>query len=142
MLKTPFGTVCILADGRRLDCEAEVHVFDKPMTRERPLAGCYRARIRVAGCREIRCVLMGCPVSGMDSSGEDYQAVEFVRERTQLTIGTRTDGPQMEVVPMTDGIVVNVLSDGAEVIFGIAWVEDCDGASDVRTWYAADPTLD
>ena len=29
-----------------------------------------------------------------------------------------------------------------EIVFGIAWATNYDGADDVRTWFAADPTLD
>lgn len=76
----------------------------------------------------------------MGSSGEGYQAVEFVQKRQCLTIGTETDREDRLVWADSDGVTVRLLGDGA-VAFGIAWAENYRGSDDVRTWFAADPTL-
>lgn len=137
---TPFGPVCIVSDGQRVDLQPEPHRFDGPMTREKPLDGC--CRIRVKGGRTVRCFLENSGTRGMDSSGEGYQAVEFTDGCRNLTIGTEADRPDLEVRPGPGGIEVTVLGDAMEVVFGIAWTLRYEGASDVRTWFAADPTLD
>ena len=138
VLKTPLGEVRVLADGKSIDYKAVPHSFDKPMTRKRPLAGCWR--IRVCGAGEVRCILEGC--SGLDSSGEGYQAVEFANGAVQLVIGTETDREDRIVSPGPEGIAVALRENGMEVVFGIAWTADHEGDSDVRAWFAADPTLD
>lgn len=137
MMNTPFGAIRILADGAPAAFSADSHFFDSPMTREWPLAGCYRIRARG---KRIRCVLEGAD-DGMGSSGEGYQAVEFVRESRALTIGTETDREDRMVSAQRDGITVEFPADG-EAVFGIAWAEDHRGSDDARTWFAADPTLD
>lgn len=138
VLKTPLGEVRVLADGKSIDYEAVPHSFDVPMTREWPLAGCWR--IRVSGAGEVRCVLEGC--AGLDSSGEGYQAVEFADGVVRLVIGTETDREDRLVSPGPEGITVVQRENGPVVVFGIAWTEDHEGDSDVRAWFAADPTLD
>lgn len=99
-------------------------------------------RVPANGHRELRCALEGSPAAGMGSSGEGYQAVEFRSGTWKLTIGTEMRCPELEVIPMADGIVVTILGDVPEVVFGVIWVEYFAGDCDVRTWFAADPTLD
>ena len=142
MLTTPFGRIRILADGEPVQCAAVPFVFDRPMTRQRPLAGCYRVRVDAKGHRELRCVLEGCAAAGAASSGEEYHAMEFTEGSRKLTIGTESDRAGRSVVPVPGGICVTLSGDGAPVVFGIAWAEDHQGDPDVRTWFAADPILD
>lgn len=139
-METPFGPIRMLVDGEVISCTAAVHSFDHPLVRERPLAGCYRVRVSGGEGQEISCVLKGA-ADGLGSSGEGYQAAEFFRGNRVLTIGAETDREDRLVRAESDGITLRLLGDG-EVVFGIAWVEDYAGSGDVRTWFAADPTLD
>lgn len=144
MLKTPFGMVRILADGRPVDYEAEPRAFSRPMTQEHPLAGCFRIPVSAEGYSEICCVLKHADfgTEALASSGECYQALEFVNGKRIVTIGAEADHPAFRTSATPDGIAISILEPTAQVVFGIAWADDYGGATDVRTWFAADPTYD
>ena len=137
MILTPLGPIRLLADGAPVDYEAE-----PAATRQPNLAGCLRIRTGGAVLKELRCVLENETLTAQPSSGEGYQAVEFADGKRVLTIGAETDHPVYSTMPGPDGITVTLNGFGGPVTFGIAWAEDYAGNSDVRTWLAADPTLD
>lgn len=137
MILTPLGPIRLLADGVPVEYEAE-----PAATRQPNLAGCLRIRTDGAGVKELRCVLENKTLTPQSSSGEGCQAVEFADGKRILTIGTETYHPVYSTIPGPDGITVALNGSGGSVTFGIAWAEDYAGDSDVRTWLAADPTLD
>ena len=135
MLRTPLGDLRILVNGESVPFTPEVHPTAWPV------AGCYRVRLRGRKGQELSCSLENAGLAGMGSSGEGYQAMDFIRGSQSLTIGTETDREDRLVWTAPDGITLRLLKDG-EVVFGIAWAEDHRGGDDVRTWFAADSTLD
>ena len=70
------------------------------------------------------------------------RSAEFIKDNTILTIGMEDENPAFESVRIGTGLQYNLLQPVDKVVFGIAWATDYEGADDVRTWYAADPTLD
>lgn len=144
MLETPLGKLLILADNQPVVYEAEPYIFDRPPVLNQPIAGCFRIRVSAE-----RYTAMCCMVETNDpnmyfssSSGEGYLAAEFESGRIILTIGAEDEHPSLtpEVIP--GGIVCTIRKPVQQLVFGVAWTDDYQGTSDVRTWYAADPTLD
>ena len=43
--------------------------------------------------------------------------------------------------PTDFGLQYNLLRSVDKVVFGVSWATDYEGASDCRTWFAADPTI-
>lgn len=142
MLTTPLGKIKIYADGNCVCYKAVEHNFRQPPCKDRPVAGCYRIEISCRGISTVSCVLEPLDtVHISDSSGEKYAAIEFVKNQTILTIGTEDDNPAFEVLLKEYGLQYILLQSMDKVVFGLAWATDYEGIEDVRTWYAADPTL-
>ena len=51
------------------------------------------------------------------------------------------ENPAFESVRTEYGLQYNLLRSVGKVVFGVAWATDYEGASDCRTWFAADPTI-
>ena len=58
-----------------------------------------------------------------------------------VTIGMEDDNSAFESLRTPNGLLYNIRQPIDKVTFGIAWATDYEGPYDVRTWYAADPTL-
>lgn len=144
MLETPFGKLRILADGRSAAYEAVPHHFDRPPVLDAPIAGCFRIAVPAERAAVICCVVETADpdIRFEGSSGEGYLAAECARNDLILTIGMEDDHPSFTPEVIRNGIRCTVHEPLSCVIFGVAWADDYQGASDVRTWYAADPTLD
>lgn len=143
MLATPLGQIRIYADGVCIDGRAAEYVFDRPPCKDKPVAGCYRIQVDAGGRNAISCVAeLVVPVRNTGASGENYMDAEFIRGDTILTIGAEDGNPAFESVRLESGVEYRLLQPMDTVVFGIAWATDYQGASDCRTWYAADPTLD
>lgn len=143
MLTTPLGQIKVYADDVTLDYEAVSHSFDRGPVKGHPIAGCYRIHIPVESYRTIRCEIELTDVSIRDTgaSGERYMDAEFISGATILTIGAEDENPAFETVRTEHGMEYRILRAVTEVVFGVAWTTDYAGNSDVRTWFAADPTL-
>ena len=143
MLFTPLGSIKIFTDDILLDYKAAIHSCDRAPVKGHPIAGCYRIRIPAEGYRLIRCEvdLKDSAIRNTGSSGERYADAEFIHGTTILTIGAEDENPAFETVRTTHGMEYCINGTVAEVEFGIAWATDYEGASDCRTWFAADPTL-
>lgn len=144
MLITPLGNICIYVDSIPLDFKAGEYLFDRPPCRDHPIAGCYRIEVDARGVSTISCdvELINPSLKNTGDSGQDYLNAEFIQGNTVLIIGIEDDNPAFESIRTRYGLQCNVLQPQDKVIFGIAWATDYSGADDVRTWYAADPTLD
>ena len=144
VIATPFGTIRVYADDKNLDYMPEEYVFDRPPAKGRPVAGCFRVRVPVGEYRSIRCEVgwNGTAIRNTGASGECYADAEFIAGSTILTIGAEDENPAFDTVRTECGMEYRIRSSVAEVVFGIAWATDYEGASDCRTWYTADPTLD
>ena len=142
MLMTPLGEIKIYIDGICVDFEATEYAFDRSPCKDKPVAGCYR--IEVNAQRRIR---IDCTVELLDtiwntgSSGERYLDAEFIKGSTILTIGMEDENPAFESVRLENGLQYKLLQPIDKVVFGIAWATDYAGTDDVRTWFAADPTI-
>lgn len=75
------------------------------------------------------------------SSGERYLCSEFVEGATMLAIGAEDENPAFETNRVKNGMEYHINGKADEVVFGIAWAIDYEGADDVRVWFAADPTV-
>ncbi len=143
MLQTPFGKINILADGVAIPYEETPFDYSKPPVKDKPLAGCYRIHIPVKEYRSVQCVLElkqeEVTVSG--SSGERYLCREFEDDATMLAIGAEDENPAFETGRVQTGMEYRVNDSIDEVVFGVAWATDYEGPSDVRVWFAADPTV-
>ena len=138
-LQTPFGEIVVLADGQPL-------AYTAIPKQDEQVSACYRVRIPTENYVEIACVLLpdGKSVLGDASSGEGYLCMEFICHSTELTIGMAVDessAPRFSSNPLECGLSYGDLKDIDALTFGIAWVEDHTD-NEIRTWYAADPTLD
>lgn len=144
MLFTPFGPIMVFVDDVMVDYEAVKHIFNRPPVKNHPIAGCYRIHVPTAGSRLIRCEvkLNDASIGNTGASGERYMDAEFISDTTILTIGAEDDSPAFETMQTEYGMEYRIHEAVDEVVFGIAWATDYEGASDCRTWYAADPTLD
>lgn len=144
MLFTPFGPIKVFVDGTELDYGATLFTYDRPPVKVHPIAGCYRIHAPVGEHRSIRCEveLSDTSIVNTGASGERYMDAEFISDSLILTIGAEDENPAFETVRTEFGMEYRILSSISEVVFGIAWVTDYEGASDCRTWYAADPILD
>ena len=78
-------------------------------------------------------------VSG--SSGERYLCREFYDGSVMLAIGAEDENPEFEAKCVSNGMAYHISGKAEEVVFGIAWATDYEGAEDVRVWFAADPTV-
>lgn len=144
MLKTPSGTINVYVDGVPVDFEASEYLFKRHPCKDKPLAGCYRIEMDARGHSTISCVveLSDPSLRNTGDSGQDYLNTEFISGSTILTIGMEDDNPAFESIRTRYGLQCNILQPIGKVVIGIAWATDYEGTEDVRTWYAADPTLD
>lgn len=144
MLTTPLGKILVYADGVCIDYTAVEYDFHRPPCQDRPVAGCYRIEIGAQGRKEIACVAepVDPDIGNTGDSGQDYLNSEFIMGSTILTIGMEDENPAFESIRTERGLQYNLLQPVDRVVFGIAWATDYEGTYDVRTWYAADPTLD
>ena len=144
MITTPFGPIKIYADDVVLDYEAMTRAYHQGPAKDHPIAGCFRIRVPGGVRRSIRCEVDfdGAPVRNTGSSGQCYADAEFISGTTILTIGAEDENPTFETVRTEHGMEYRIRGSVDEVVFGIAWATDYEGINDVRTWYAADPTLD
>lgn len=138
-LQTPFGEIVIWADGKPLTYKAVPK-------QNRYASECYRIFVPSEGYTEISCVLMArdAHLLGEHSSGEGYLCIEFIRDSKKLTIGMAVDEaalPKYKSKVIENGLSYGDITHIELLTFGIAWVYD-HTENDVRTWYAADPTLD
>lgn len=142
-ITTPFGPINVFADDVALAYTAIVHTFDRPPVKEHPIAGCFRIRVPVGSHRSIRCEvgLENTSIPNTGGSGEDYADAEFIFDTTILTIGAEDENPAFDTIRTKHGMEYRIHGCASEVVFGIAWTTDYEGASDCRTWFAADPTL-
>ncbi len=142
MLTTPLGKIKVYADGICIDYNATEYDFNRPPCKDKPVAGCYRIDINAQGRNAISCVVeLIEPIPNTGASGEKYIDAEFIKDDTILTIGMEDENPAYESVRMEYGLQYNLLQSVDKVVFGIAWATDYEGIYDVRTWYAADPTI-
>ena len=143
MLITPLGKIKIYVDGIPADYQAIEYAFDRPPCKEQPVAGCYRIEVSVQGRRNISCVaeLECSEIPNTGGSGESYLNAEFVKDNLILTIGMEDDNPAFTSVRTEYGLECYLLKPMESIKFGIAWATDYEGSYDVRTWYAADPTI-
>ena len=144
MLKIPLGTIDVYVDGVPVDFEASEYLFDRPPCKEKPVAGCYRIEVDARGRSTVSCAieLYDPSLQNTGDSGQDYLNAEFIIGNTILTIGMEDDNPAFESIRTRYGLQCSILQPIGKVVFGIAWATDYEGTEDVRTWYAADPTLD
>ena len=143
MLITPLGTIKIYADSVCIDYKATEYDFNRHPCKDKPVVGCYRIEIDTHSRNDIACVVeLTEPIPNTGASGENYIDAEFIKNDTILTIGMEDENPAFESVRIGTGLQYNLLQPVDKVVFGIAWATDYEGADDVRTWYAADPTLD
>ena len=89
----------------------------------------------------IHCVLEleneSVDVSG--SSGERYLCREFYDGLVMLAIGAEDENPEFEAKRVQNGMEYHINGKVDEVVFGIAWAIDYEGADDVRVWFVANP---
>ena len=145
MLCTPFGPLRVTVDGVPAAYTAEPHVYPHPPVLGHPLAGCWRIRIPAKGAKYIRLELLPDDetLRGSGTSGEDFLGVEFERGELQMTLGAWDDDADARYETTCDayGVQMALLGQLDSVVFGVAWADDF-APSDVRTWYAADPSMD
>lgn len=143
MLETPFGKINILVDGAAIQYEARPFEYIKPPVKDKPIAGCYRIYIPVENCSCIQYMLdlEDTKVGVSGSSGERYLCREFIYDTTMLAIGIEDENPSFESLRIENGMEYCIKHSVEEVVFGIAWATDYEGANDVRVWFAADPTV-
>ena len=143
ILTTPLGNIKVYVDGICVDYKANEYSFNRHPCKERPVVGCYRIEIDTHGRSDIAYVAeLTEDISNTGSSGENYIDAEFIKDNIILTIGMEDENPAYESVSIENGLRYHLIKPVNKVVFGIAWATDYDGADDVRTWYAADPTLD
>ena len=143
MLSTPFGNIKVFADDTEIEYEVEWFEYIKPPVKDKPLAGCYRIYIPVINYCSIRCVLEleNESIDESGSSGERYLCREFYDGSVMLAIGAEDENPEFEAKRVKNGMAYQINGKAGEVVFGIAWAIDYEGAEDVRVWFAADPTV-
>lgn len=143
MLKTPFGMIKICVDGVYTDYEAVAIDFTRPPCDKKPIAACYRIEIYAKNCGSIACILepVDADIINTGDSGEDYLNAEFIKDKSILTIGIEDDNSAFESVRLPLGLQYNLNFPIDKVVFGIAWATDYERDGDVRTWFAADPTI-
>ena len=143
MLITPIGKIKVYVDGACVDYKATEYSLNRHPCKDRTVTGCYRIEIDTHGRSDITCVVeLTEPIPNTGSSGERYIDAEFIKDNTILTIGMEDENPFYESVRIKNGLQYKMLQPVDAVVFGIAWATDYEGINDVRTWSAADPTLD
>lgn len=142
MLTTPLGKIKVYADGVCIDYKATEYDFNRPPCKDKPVAGCYRIEIDTHDRKDLACVVeLTEPIPNTGASGEKYIDAEFIKDDTILTIGMEDENPVFESIRIENGLQYKLLQPVDKIVFGIAWATDYKGANDVRTWYAADPTI-
>lgn len=143
VITTPFGPIRVYVDDKNLDYMPEEYVFDRPPVKGHPVAGCFRVRVPVGEYRSIRCEveLNDTTIRNAGASGECYADAEFIAGSNILTIGAEDENMAFDTIRTERGMEYRIRGLVDEVVFGIAWAADYEGASDCRMWYAADPTL-
>ena len=143
VLLTPFGKINILVDDVAIQYEARTFDYFKPPVKDKPIEGCYRIHIPVENSSCIQCMLdledTQVDISG--SSGERYLCREFQKGTTMLAIGIEDENSSFDSERVENGMQYRINDRIDEVIIGIAWATDYEGADDVRVWFAADPTV-
>ena len=145
MLFTPFEPLRVTVDGVPTALTAEPFSYPRPPVLGRPLAGCWRIKIPAKGAKRIRLELIPDDetLRGSVASGQDFLGVEFERGALQMTLGAWDDDTDTRYETICDafGVQMELLGQLDSVVFGVAWADDY-APSDVRTWYAADPSMD
>lgn len=144
MIITPLGPIKVYVDDIALAYAAVAHTVDRSPVKDHPIAGCYRICVPAGAHRSIRCEieLDDTSIRNTGGSGEGYADAEFIFGTKILTIGAEDENSAFETVRTECGMECRIHGSVTEVVFRIAWATDYEGASDCRTWYAADPTLD
>ena len=142
MLSTPLGNIIISADGKPLDYRAIPFSLNRPPVSEHPITGCFRIHVTAKDFCTISCILdhNNPAIQNSGDSGEKYLNAEFIFENFILHIGREDENAAFESVRLPNGLEYRLLSQVDEVVFGIAWTDDYH-KYDVRTWFAADPTI-
>lgn len=143
MLQTPFGIIRVFADDGPIAFDALHFDYVKPPVKDHPVAGCYRIHIPTGKCRSIRCVLdtKRTDLVTDGSSGERYVCKDFIAGSAILTIGAEDENPAFDTIRLENGMEYRIKVMPSEVSFGVAWALDYEGSDDMRTWFAADPTV-
>ena len=143
MLLTTLGVIRILADGLCIEYDAKECCFDRSPVSEKPIVGCYRISVDAKKYRSVSCLLefTGDAIPNSGSSGECYMTAEFIKEDVILTIGIEDENAAFASHRLPNGVRYDIIGECEKLHFGVAWATDYEGADDVRTWYAADPTM-
>ena len=142
MLVTPFGKIIIICDGKEVSYNAQKHKFEN-RNFTTLVEDCYRIG-NLCATKSIICIVdhLDTSIKNTGGSGEKYLDSEFVKDQCILTIGVEDEYPSYDVERLYNGLKINILKPVDDFTFGIAWVNDYAGKDDIRTWLAADPTLD
>ncbi len=120
--------------------------YDHPCCKDKPISACYRIYGSVYDKSEVKCVIeTNQNPEYYAESGEEYVCSTLIKDKVMLTLGTRDtaydEKIQYKVKHIDNGLIFTELTKKAKICIGVAWVNDTF-EMDVRTWYAADPTLD
>lgn len=142
MLLTPFGEIVIICDGKEVFYDAKQHKYNN-RSLTTPVDTCYRIS-DLSAKESIICLVKNLDksIKNTGGSGENYLDSEFINDNCILTIGVQDEHPSYDVGRLYNGLKINILKPVDDITFGIAWVNDYTGKDDIRTWLAADPTLD
>ena len=145
-INTPLGKLNIYVDGNLINYLPIKIRYEHPSCKDKPIAACYRIYGNISKECQVKCVIETTEdVEYSPESGEEYICTTLTKDNIMLTIGTKDPSYgeiKNYIVKHTEnGLVFTDFSGKNEIIIGVAWVNDTD-EWDVRTWYAADPTLD
>jgi hypothetical protein len=157
-LKTPLGSIKIYNDDTEIEYNA-VKLDNDPAIFPN-VDGRYRIAVEYESDNLTH--LICCVIDNMDCSkvkchpetGERLECQAFYQGRVKLSIGIECDtgyfntGERISNYDydsryLENGIGYSILpiTETNELVFGIAWINECTDENDVQTWYGADPTL-
>ena len=140
-ISTPLGEIQVYADGLAADFEMVPYPCMVRSVQSHPPEGCFRVSVPAKGRRIIQCVvaLNDGEIPNTGSSGERYLYAEFIRENVILTIGAGDEVAEFQTNRLEHGMEYVLNHPIDEVVFGVSWATDYEGACDIRTCLAADP---
>lgn len=106
--------------------------------------------------------LISCVIEDIDfsrvklypESGERLECQAFYQDKVKLSIGIECDTGYFDTgerignydydsIYLNNGIGYSILptTKSHELVFGIAWINECTDENDLQTWFGADPTI-
>ena len=141
MIKTPFGNIKVLIDGKEFKYQEKIVSVNVPSVNENPVDASYGIVLPVNNNKSI-CCIVECKDDSVESyisTDERFFSLQFSKGDILMSIGAEDESDLFETTDVPNGVKYTINSDIKYVEFGVAWTLDVI-PYDVRAEIASDPT--